>query len=48
MYVYGGKVCKKCKNIWLFERKVVILRSIFKNNPIDFKNCRYFDLFLKL
>ena len=19
-----------------------------KNNPIDFKNCRYFDLFLKL
>ena len=28
------KICKKCKNIWLFVKKVVLLRLILANNSI--------------
>lgn len=34
------KIRQKCKNIWLFEKKVVLLRSIFENNPIKNNKCR--------
>ena len=37
-----SKICQKCKNIWLFAKKVVLLRSIFENNPIKNNKCRIF------